>query len=518
MKKHPNEEWIIQQLKEGLRSRDIAEILHLSTYTISKYVSRALSNLSVFDLASLICNVDNPKQLLSPKTQAYKKIVEATPFVSDGAQIRERCWYIYNKTTQPPTCKCCNNHTKWDYTQQQFRTYCSKMCSDKDPELQQKRENTLFEKHGVKHPGEHQLFRAKQKETMKQKFGVEYPFQRHMSVETLETLNNKQLMKELISEFSTFEISDQLGTSQACISCYIRKHNLTSPKKSTSRYERELVDELTKLLRTKIVLNSRKIIAPSELDIFIPSKNVAIEFNGLFWHSELLGKDKNYHINKTRMCEEKNIRLIHIFEHQWLSNKRLILKRLKHILGNNVENRVYARKCEVRTISQNTSRKFTSKYHIQKHASASVHLGLFFKNKLVSVMTFGKSRYNKKYQWELIRFCSISSYSVVGGASKLFHHFVKTFIPESVITYSDKSWNTGNVYEKMGFTYLHTSAPNYFYFKNATEVFSRVKFQKHKLSKKLKSFDPSLTEWDNMRNNGYNKFWDCGNDVFVWNC
>ncbi len=132
-------------------------------------------------------------------------------------------------------------------------------------------------------------------------------------------------------------------------------------------------------------------------------------------------------------------------------------------------------------------------------------------------MSFGKSRYSKKYEWELIRFCNKLNYNVVGGASRLFKHFIKTYDPNNIISYCDIRVFTGELYEKLGFSYSHTSKPDYFYFKKPNyTLYSREMFQKHKLKNLLEIYDETLTEKENMFNNGYRRIWDCGNKVYIW--
>jgi hypothetical protein len=179
---------------------------------------------------------------------------------------------------------------------------------------------------------------------------------------------------------------------------------------------------------------------------------------------------------------------------------------------------IYARKCIISEITDEEKRTFLHDNHIQGDVQSKVNLGLKYNGKLVSVMTFGKSRFSTKYEYELLRYANVLNHSVIGGASRLFKHFIKLHHPSSIITYSDKRWNTGTLYKNLNFKFLHTSAPNYFYFKpnNILTLFSRIQFQKHKLAKKLDNFNPELTEWQNMVFNGYDRIWDCGNDVWIW--
>lgn len=275
--------------------------------------------------------------------------------------------------------------------------------------------------------------------------------------------------------------------------------------------EEEIINYLKSIYDGEIIIRSRDIISPQEIDIYIPKLKLAIEFNGLFWHTEENGKDKNYHINKTNLCAEKGIQLIHILEDEWNDKQQIVKARLKHLIKR-TPYKIFARKCVIKEIDNFTAAKFINKYHLQGNSAASVRLGLFYKNRLVSVMTFCKSRFNKKYDWELARFASVFNFSIIGGASKLLTYFRKHY-HGSIISYADKRWSTGNLYRQLGFKELQDSSPGYFYTKG-NKRYSRIKFQKHKLKDVLKNFDPSISETENMRNNNYHRIWDCGNKVF----
>jgi len=281
----------------------------------------------------------------------------------------------------------------------------------------------------------------------------------------------------------------------------------------TSILELQLQEFIKTLYLGEILLNDRKILQGKELDIVLPELKLAIEFNGLYWHSESKGKDKNYHLNKTIEAEKAGYRLIHIFEHEWENKRSIVESRLNNSLGNSKT--LYARKCEIREVTSKDSKEFLELNHIQGNAAGSIRLGLYYENELVAIQTFCKSRFSTKTEWELLRYCNKLNTSIVGGASRLFKHFIKTYTPESIVSYSDIRWNTGDLYNKLGFEYSHSSTPNYWYFKGL-KVESRVKYQKHKLEKLLKSFDSSKTEQENMLDNGFKRIFDCGNRVYIW--
>jgi hypothetical protein len=177
-----------------------------------------------------------------------------------------------------------------------------------------------------------------------------------------------------------------------------------------------------------------------------------------------------------------------------------------------------ARKCKLVQVPRANAIEFLEHNHTQGYCGAKYSFGLEYDNKLVAIMTFGRPRYNKAYEFELIRFCSAVDINVIGGASKLFKHFLQQVQPTSIISYNDYRWGEANWYMYIGFDKIGVTAPNYYYFKNSNPlvVFSRIQFQKHKLVTKLQTFDPTLTEWENMVNNNYNKFWDCGNVIWSW--
>ena len=226
------------------------------------------------------------------------------------------------------------------------------------------------------------------------------------------------------------------------------------------------------------------------------------------------GKDEHYHIGKTKSCESQNIRLIHIWDYQWYTQQDLVKSMLLHTLGKS--NQIFARRCKVEPISHKVASGFLMENHIQGSCLASVRLGLFYDGSLVMCMTLGKSRFNRKFQWEIYRMAAVKGHTIVGGASKLFSFFVNQHDPINVVSYSDKSLGTGKVYSKMGFAYSGTSAPGYKYTRNFSVFYHRSKFQKSKLKNLLGSYNPDLTEWENMQLNKYDRIWDCGNDIWEW--
>ena len=293
-------------------------------------------------------------------------------------------------------------------------------------------------------------------------------------------------------------------------------HRCSSCSHIESKAELE-IKNLVSTYCSDIIYNDRELISPLELDIVIPSKKIAIEYCGLYWHSEANGKNKNYHLNKLQKCNKLGYILITIFEDEWIYKRDIVISRLLYKLNvANIE-RVSARKCFIKEIEASVKNKFLNENHIQGADTAKVKLGAFYKDKLISVMTFGKPNISRvsNYEWELNRFCTDKNIVSAGIAPKLFKHFIRTYSPNSIVTYGDKRWSTGNLYKYLGFKYSHSSVPSYWYV-DKNKRMHRYNFRKSVLHTKLKKFNISLTEKENMRNNGYQRIYDCGNVVWVY--
>lgn len=256
-----------------------------------------------------------------------------------------------------------------------------------------------------------------------------------------------------------------------------------------------------------------------EADILIESQKLVIEVDGLYWHCDIY-RDANYHINKTKFFNAKGYRVIHIFEDEWNNKQTITKEKLAYILHKANEEKIYARKCIIKTPSVFQKNEFLDKYHIQGADKAKYICGLYYNNKLVSIMTFIQPRIstgNKKGTagYELSRYAS--SCNVIGGFSKLLAYAEKTYNITNIITYADLRWSSlnNNVYEKNGFTLSHCSQPNYFYTKDGKR-YHRFSFRKQELKNKFPElYDENLTEFEIMNKTDYHRIYDCGNAVYI---
>lgn len=271
-------------------------------------------------------------------------------------------------------------------------------------------------------------------------------------------------------------------------------------------------------LKCKVETQNRQILDGKEIDIYLPDYKIGIEYNGSYWHSYPL-KDMNYHQNKSIQAAKAGVRLIHIFEYEWkdpnIQNK--LKDYLKDIIQTNNKTKIYARNTVVCEIDPSESYQFQDKYHLQGKAAASIHLGIYQdtdkdKTDLLGVMTFGKPRFNSDYEYELVRMCFKPGVNVVGGAQKLFKHFLDLYKPRQILTYSDIAKFTGKVYKNLGMRLAEDSitAPNYVWVKMTDNTFlSRYQTTKQKLiDSGLGSSDQ--TEDDIMTQLDYVKVYDCG--------
>ena len=405
-----------------------------------------------------------------------------------------------------------NPHQNHDVIERARQTNLQKYGVDnpfKSQEIKDKIKKTNLQKYGVENPTLNESIKEKIKEANRRKFGCNSYKQIHLK--HLEDLNRGYWLQNFIDTkvgIHYKEIQEYYGLSIPGIQVYIKKFNLGNyilHNRSTSQAENEL---FTWIPTTDKVQSDRTLIPPLELDIVLPSHKLAIEYNGLYWHSNLF-KDEMYHLNKTLRCKELGYQLLQIFETEDLDIWKSIINEK---LGFNTK--IPARKCEVQEISNLDARVFCQQNHLQGATNAKVNLGLYYNSELVEVMTFSKPRFTSKYQYELLRLCTKKFHSVTGGASKLFKYFLRTYNPKSVVSYANLRYSTGKVYEILGFKLLGRSNPGYFY-TDCTNLFSRLKFQKHKL-KDLKSYDESLTECQIMEREGFLKIWDCGNLVYIY--
>jgi len=471
-------------------------------------------------------------------------------------------------------CKNCKKEIekKWYETSQ----YCSKKCSSSCPEMIAKRnasqKKTNLERYGA-HPMSLKEVKDKHAKVMIERHGVPNALKLESLVEKVkqtklerygdETYCNTEKIKntkierygtqytpgnggvtkkavdrlnrvffeslDYIPLFDKLKVGDDLNKyfyfkCNKCSKVFkFKKSNLREPLcrcsykgmyTKHSKNELEIYDFLLQN-NVEVIRQDRKILSGYELDFILPQYNIAIEVNGLYWHSEKAGKTRDYHLNKTIECKNKGIQLIHITDSDWMLKKDIVKSLLLSKIGK-TKNIMYAKNFYVKLIPNNIKDSFLEENHLQGKDISAIRIGLYNKinNELYSIVTFTKSRFDKNYEYELGRYCTLKDHTIVGGFNKLLKYFIINYNPKNILTYSDADYNTGDIYLKNGFKYMGMTPPSYFYVRN-NEIISRYVSQKHKLNKFLTNYNKDLSELENMRINGYSRYWTCGNHKFV---
>ncbi|MFA5068070.1 MAG: hypothetical protein WC466_08580, partial [Candidatus Izemoplasmatales bacterium] len=441
---------------------------------------------------------------------------------------------------------------------------------DENYNNREKAEDTMMKEFGVSHAMKLKKYQEKAKQTNKQNFGVEYPLQN----EKIKTKKNNTVkvkygvdfisqleeIKEKVREkyyekFDSTKIYFLLKNSGVdlldkyvglrkdkqyinydfkCLKCNttfsgtFSNHRPPVCRTCYPMYKNNNIHieirEFLKSNEVKLKDNYRQLISPQEVDFFLYEYNIAIEIDGNYWHSEIGGeKDRTYHINKTFNCLQKKVKLIHIFEDEWIFKKDIVKSRILNII-NKTNNVIYARKCQIVEVSEKEKVNFLEFNHLMGNSKDSIKIGLKFNGEIVSLMTFSKRRIalgkNKtEYgDWELNRFCSKIDFNVVGAFQKLLNFFAITYKPKKITTYADVRWSglehEKTVYFKSGFSFIHQSPPSFWYFVGGDYLrrYHRFTFNKRKLESLCKNDEKikNMTAWDMAQGIKMDRIWDCG--------
>lgn len=407
------------------------------------------------------------------------------------------------------------------------------------PEIQAKIKETNLNTYGVSHPMMLREFQQKAVKTNLERYGRSAYTQQHIpNIENWYLfLNDPRSYVE--SNYNTpprtEELAKDLGVDQSTIDVYLKKTGSTDcVRRAKSLMEEDICNFIQSLnSNIQIVQNDKTQIHPMELDIYLPEYNVAFECNPTVTHNSSTGdpwggtpKPYNYHYQKTIECRRKNIFLFHIFGYEWSHKRQVILSMIQNILGQSAV-KIYARQCEIKEVDHTECEVFLDKNHRQGSSTSSVRLGLYYNGELVSVMTFGKMRHSIGTSadedlsdcWELVRFCSKINTNVVGAASRLFCHFVKTYRPNRIRSFSDNAHTRGTLYSILGFEYLRESSPGYVWVDTKTDIgYHRYNAQKHVIKKFLHDdmIDLNKTEKQIMEEHKFVQVFDSGTTLWEW--
>lgn len=394
------------------------------------------------------------------------------------------------------------------------------------PSVREKRKTTMVEKYGTTHALQHKPSYAKMSKTMQSRYGVKYPLQNkeinnksrntmrtkfdrdhhkqaHISKDTLKLLNDVDYLWHLhhSDKLSISAIAAKLNVSERTVSARFDILEIAKVNHFVSQKELEFLE----FINNKNIdcnPNDRTAISPQELDFYFPKHNFAVEFNGLYWHSEHQ-KPRGYHADKYINCKDKGIKLVQFFEDE-IVNKSNIIKNKILYETEKLEERIYARKCNIVKLSYTEKRDFFEDTHIQGNGKTSINYGLTYNDEIVAAIGFSRIREGR---FLLGRFST--STVVVGAFSRLLKHFENNHSYSSLITFADLRYSCGDLYEHNEFEMVSQLRPDYYWVKNL-ERFHKFNFRHNTGLKKLEKYDPSLSETENMHNHGFYKIFDAG--------
>ena len=486
--------------------------------------------------------------------QVTTDIFTKTQFLPITCTFQERIYCVQKSINEHPKCHACGINVEFrsnEVNGSRYSQYCSRKCSTNSESVMTKKRATNIEKYGNKNVLNSTYGIEKRSTTMCKKYGAtnffktdQYKLERPtykradpvMIADRLRRNGYRRILARFKDDSKLLITEDEYKGSSynhmynwQCVKCnnvYKSWYNNGVKLKCPTCFpgtslERFIGDILTEhkfefLRGSKSILDNKR-----QIDFYIPSLKIGIETHGLFWHRETEKLPKDYHLNKLEDAISKDIRLIQIFADEIENKPEIVTSRILSILGV-YKTKIYARECDIRDVIFKDTEQFLIRNHIQGSCRSSINIGLYHEDKLVALGTFSKQRVatglrNKEHHYELIRFASELHTQIIGGFDRVIKHFIRIYNPIQLISYCDRRWSVGKVYEKNGFKLIKNTLPNYWYSHDGHNRIHRFHFMKHTLGSKLDVYDPLLTEEQNMTNNGYYRIWDCGSSVYEYN-
>ncbi len=359
----------------------------------------------------------------------------------------------------------------------------------------QKAAATCLEKYGVRNYAETEQFKQR--------------IRRSRSDAVLEKLGKSDV--ELLDRVEEFVVRDKAAHRWRCRKCgleFVARYDSNFETRfgipvrcpachpvspGYSNEEKDFVSFVKSVYRGMAVENTKSVIRPYELDLYLPGERIAFEFDGLYWHSEQAGKARSYHLKKTEACEAAGIRLVHVFESEWTSRKGAVKSRVKRMLGR-CGRTICAAECDAREIASCESDAFLDENDVVRHAVTTAGIGLHFKNELVSAGAFRKVLPG---EWELEGFCDKLDCHVAGSFETLLERFEDMFRPKLLTCRVDRRWSDGKSCTGAGFRLARTLGP------------ACWRFDRSRQLQPASEQDAESPEPD-----GFMRIFDCGSYVF----
>lgn len=492
---------------------------------------------------------NNAKKIVEKNPLIANKILEQTKNIIGDLQdtLRERLFCIINNINEIPRCLNCGEQVKFNHSTNNYQKYCCLKCANSHDIKKHKTRMTNFEKYGgaaplcnenvkqkmietnirsfgqqyhqqteygkqqrkqtikqkyqCNHIFESTLIQEKIHQTMIEKYGTKYFSQKHISLQSLQQLNDRQWLyqQHIQLQKPIYQIAEQLNVSTFCVRSYLKKHNIPILRFFASNVQKQVLDFLkfeTKI--SNIVINDRQLLFPQEIDILIPEQRFAIEVNGIFWHSENKGKYKTYHLEKALNCKQKGYTLFQFTDQQWFFQNQTIKNILKNKLGKNQYEQIDFNQCEV-FLNCNDQVKFKTYFlanSLKQYIKPDLCYQLIYKQQIVILLLLKKIN---SHSWELIDFIENNQFNVHQGIKKLFDIFIKNYKPKTVIYVLNNNLFDVNILNELNFKFSGFSQPNCFYF---NKNYPYILFSENQLSQHEK--------------HTYERYWDCGNSIWIW--
>lgn len=376
----------------------------------------------------------------------------------------------------------------------------------------EKYKNTCLEKYNVENTFQSEDKKEKIKQTNLQKYGYEVAAKSSIVKEHIKQTNLEKYGVEYISQSQQIKDKviqtniDKYGVPWFC---------MTQTCKLAQGGDSNVNNKFANLLDSLNIKYIREFSIKNYTYDFLID-NVLIEVNPTYTHNSTKGpyfnkhyieaKDKFYHRDKSQVAETAGYRCIHIWD--WDNIDKIINLFLSKIT-------IYARRCDIREVKKDEVNNFLSLYHLQDTCKGQTYcFGLYYENQLIELMTFGKPRYNKNYEYELLRLCSHKDYKVVGGSERLFKHFLNTFNPKSIISYCDVSKFSGDVYERLGMELFNISSPACIWSKGKIKITDNLLRQQGFDRLFKTNHGKGTSNRDLILNEGFLEVYDCGQKSF----
>lgn len=447
---------------------------------------------TVHKFCSLLCASLSEKTKKRRKTTSMQRFGVSVP--SKNEEVRKRISETFREKSE---------EEKQSIQKKRTRTNIKKYgvsVASKNEEVRKRTQKTNLKKYGTEYGLQNEEVKRKIAETNRKNHEGRHNFQFHLTPSTISQLGDRDWLLNEYSTKSASQIAKEIGCGYLVVINRLRAFGVEEIKKSynVSSYENILYDFLTEH-GFEVERSNRSLLSGKEIDLYIPQFKLGIEFNGIYWHSL---KPKNHLVLKTNLATEKGISLVHLNEHDIDDEERF--RKIKSILLNKLnktENRLFARKLALLPVSKKEQREFLKENHLQRPISSKICLGLYNNEELVQIVSFGKPRFNKNFEWELLRSASKLNTTIVGG----FERLIKSFNSTSIISYVDRLYFNGMSYFK-NWEFLGSTSPGY-YWTNGKEVLSRYQCQRRFLK-------GDGTEDEIMQKRGFYKNWNCGNLIF----